>query len=97
VPAGYAGAAPQNGQGTTALVTGILGLLCCGLLSIVAIITGRKGMQLADQGVADNRGVAQAGMILGWIGVALWVVGVIFYVIVFVFAATNSSVSTTGF
>ena len=81
-PPAYGGApmayaAPQNGQGTTALVTGILGLLCCGILSIVAIITGRKGMQLADSGQATNRGSAQAGMILGWIGVALWVVGLI--------------------
>lgn len=81
-PPAYGGApmayaAPQNGQGTTALVTGILGLLCCGILSIVAIITGRKGMQLADAGQANNRGMAQAGMILGWVGVALWVVGII--------------------
>jgi hypothetical protein len=80
-PAGYAGAAPQNSQGTIALVTGILGLLCCGILSIVAIITGRKGVALADQGLATNRGSAQAGMILGWIGVALWVVGVVVWAI----------------
>jgi hypothetical protein len=72
---GYA--APQNSAGTTALVTGIIGLLCCGILSIVAIFQGRKGMALADSGQATNRGVAQAGFVLGIIGVILWVVGVI--------------------
>ena len=88
---GYGGyAAPENGQGTTALVTGILGLLCCGLLSIVAIVTGRRGVALADEGRANNWGTAQAGMILGWIGVALWLVGVVVVIIV---SATSSSSS----
>jgi hypothetical protein len=78
LPSGYGvGYGQENGKGTTALVTGILGLLCCGLLSIVAIITGRQGMTLADQGRASNRGSAQAGFILGWIGVGLWVLGFI--------------------
>jgi len=87
---GYA--APENGPGTTALVTGILGLLCCGLLSIVAIVTGRKGMALADSGRASNRGSAQAGMILGWIGVALWIVGVAFAIIGVIAGSTTSSI-----
>ena len=89
---GQAYAAPENGQGTTALVTGILGLLCCGLLSIVAIVTGRKGMALADSGRASNRGSAQAGMILGWIGVALWIVGVAFAIIGVIAGSTSTSV-----
>ena len=87
-PAAYA--SPENGQGTTALVTGILGLLCCGLLSIVAIVTGRRGMALADSGRATNRGAAQAGMILGWIGVALWAFGLIVVVISTAVSSTSS-------
>ena len=89
-PASYA--SPENGQGTTALVTGILGLLCCGLLSIVAIVTGRRGMALADAGRATNRGSAQAGMILGWIGVALWGFGVVVAII----STAVSSSSSVG-
>jgi len=72
---GYA--APQNTPGITALVTGIIGLLCCGILSIIAIWQGRKGMALADSGQATNRGVAQAGFILGILGLLLWVVGIV--------------------
>ncbi|MEO6821173.1 MAG: DUF4190 domain-containing protein [Candidatus Nanopelagicales bacterium] len=78
---GYA--APQNGQGTAALVTGILGLLCCGLLSIVAIITGMKGQKLAAQGLATNGGSAKAGLILGWVGVGLWIVGTAAWIFLF--------------
>ena len=83
--------APENGQGTTALVTGILGLLCCGLLSIVAIVTGRRGMALADEGRADNRGTAQAGMVLGWVGVGLWLVGVVGYLLFALAVGASSS------
>jgi hypothetical protein len=81
---GYAGApygavaAPQNSQGTIALITGILGLLCCGLLAIVAIFTGRNGMALAAQGKATNGGMAKAGYWLGIIAVILWVLGIVF-------------------
>jgi hypothetical protein len=69
---GYA--KPQNGPGTTALVTGIVSLFCCGfILGVVAIVQGRKGMALADQGLATNRGAAQAGFVLGIVGIVLWV------------------------
>ena len=80
---GYGGAAygavaaPQNSQGTIALITGILGLLCCGLLAIVAIFTGRNGMALAAAGKATNGGMAKAGYWLGIIAVVLWVLGII--------------------
>lgn len=73
-------AAPQNTQGTIALITGILGLLCCGVLAIVAIITGRNGMALAASGQATNGGMAKAGYWLGIIAVILWVLGIIFSV-----------------
>lgn len=84
---GYA--APQNGPGTTSLVLGIIGLLCCGILSIIAVVMGSKGKKLAAQGLATNGGVAQAGWILGWVGIALWIVGVI--VQIALIAAGNGS------
>jgi hypothetical protein len=81
-PASYGGAGyqqPQNGTGTAALVLGILGIVCCGIFTAIpAIFLGRKGMKLADQGLATNRGLAQAGFILGIIGVVLSVISLIF-------------------
>ena len=75
-------AAPQNGMGTAALVMGILQFFCLGIIgSILAIIFGKIGMDRADQGLANNRGVAKAGFVLGIIGVVLSVIGGIIWVI----------------
>lgn len=80
--------APQNGMGTAALVMGILQFFCLGLIgSILAIVFGKIGMERADQGLADNRGVAKAGFILGVIGVVLALVG---FIIVMALAATGN-------
>lgn len=68
-PAPVVGGSPSS-QATTALVLGILGVLCCGLLGIPALIVGKREMNRIDQGLApvEGRGVAQAGYILGIIG-----------------------------
>lgn len=78
------GVAPQNGMGTAALVMGILQFFCIGTIgSILAVIFGKIGMNRADQGLANNRGVAKAGFILGIIGLALSAVGLIVWLIAF--------------
>jgi len=83
------GAAPQNGMGTAALVMGILQFFCLGTVgSILAIVFGKIGMNKADQGLATNRGAAKAGFILGIIGIALTVVGLIVAVTAGVFSAS---------
>lgn len=80
-PGGY-GSAPQNGMGTAALVMGILQFVCLGIIgSILAIIFGKIGMDRADQGLANNRGVAKAGFVLGIIGVILGIIGIIVWII----------------
>ncbi|MCF8527611.1 MAG: DUF4190 domain-containing protein [Candidatus Nanopelagicales bacterium] len=86
-------AAPQNGMGTAALVLGILGIIGCIPIigGILAIIFGKIGMTKADQGLANNRGSAKAGFVLGIIGLALGVIGVIFYVVLFAAAASSGS------
>ena len=87
-----AGAAPQNGMGTAALVMGILQFFCLGTIgSILAVVFGRMGMTKAEQGLATNYGSAKAGFILGIIGLALTAVGIIVWIIVFAVAASQSS------
>lgn len=78
----------QNGMGTAALVMGILQFVCLGVIgSILAIVFGKIGMDRADQGLADNRGVAKAGFVLGIIGVAIFALAI---VIGFILAATGN-------
>ncbi|MEY9893940.1 hypothetical protein ABIA35_005038 [Catenulispora sp. MAP12-49] len=66
----------RNGMGTAALVLGIVGFLI-GPASILAIIFGRIGLTRVARGEATNRGVAQAGFVLGIVTLLLWILGLI--------------------
>lgn len=87
------GSGAENGMGTAALVLGIVGIvaMCAyglGIIpSILAIIFGKMGMTKADQGLANNRGSAKAGFILGIVGIALFLIGVVFVIIAVIVAA----------
>lgn len=67
----------QNGLGTAALVLGIVGLALgwgtLGIPSILAIVFGAIGIRKANQGLANNKAMAQWGMWLGIVGVAIGV------------------------
>jgi len=87
---GAAPAAPQNGMGTAALDMGILQFFCLGTIgSVLAIVFGKIGMNKADQGMATNRGAAKAGFILGIVGLALTVLGIIIALAAGVFTAAS--------
>ncbi len=64
----------SNGLAIGALICGIAGLCTGGLLSIVAIILGVLGRKNPV-----NKGMATAGLILGIVGIVLWVIIGIFY------------------
>lgn len=67
--------APRNGKGTAALVCGIIGLVPFPVtgfwLSLIAIVLGVQGKKRAREGLATNHSVAQAGFILGIIGMGI--------------------------
>ncbi|MEU3946796.1 DUF4190 domain-containing protein [Streptomyces sp. NPDC029526] len=82
---------PQNGAGTAAMVLGILA--CCmfcayGVISVVlgvlAIVFGIKGRRKVAEGLADNHGQAQAGLITGIIGLVLGLAMVALFVVLIV-------------
>ena len=82
----------DNSKGTTALVTGIIGLVICPIIfSIIAIIFGKQGMDAAARGTANNAGMAKAGYILGIIGLVLGVLGLIIGIIAGAFGAITGS------
>lgn len=79
---GYAPSPPKNDLAVWSLVTGILSYVFCPLLlGIAAIITGTMSRRAADEGLANNRGMGTAGLILGWINVALSLLAIVFFVI----------------
>jgi hypothetical protein len=80
-PGAYPGGpgAGSNTQGLVAMILGILSipLACCGwggiVLGAAGAILGYLGRKKADQGLATNRGQAQAGLICGAVGFVLGV------------------------
>jgi len=72
------------------LVLGIAGWIVCGLGSVLAIVFGfiAQGQIRQSQGRQGGEGMAKAGIILGFIGVALIAV---YFVIVVAVSASNST------
>lgn len=80
----YAPAAPTNGFAIAALICGLVG--ACGVGSILAIVFGNVSRrQIIERGERGD-GMALAGIILGWIGVA----GIAIWIVVIVVAAAQS-------
>jgi hypothetical protein len=63
------------GQAYAALILGIVGLLFCPFIaSILALVFGyqAKGQIDAAAGQLGGRGIAVAGIVLGWVSIGLW-------------------------
>jgi hypothetical protein len=72
-------ATPNSNNAIVSLIAGILGLTLLPTLgSIVALITGYMAKKeiRASGGSVGGEGLATGGIILGWIGVALTVIGI---------------------
>ncbi len=86
VPAAY----PEQSQATTALVLGILGIVCCGLLGIVSWVMANNELQAIVSGRRDpmNEGTAKAAKVVGIVGTALIAVPILVF-----FLATAGTVT----
>jgi len=78
----WGGPPPTQSSGTAvaALVLGICGFVVCPLIcSIAAIICGNIALNEIERsgGRITGRDMAKAGLILGWVGVALCVIGLL--------------------
>jgi len=84
-----------SSKATTALVLGILGIVCCGLCAPFAWIIGSGELKKIKSGFSSQagKGFAQAGMIMGIIGtilVIISIIGIIIYIALFgMMAATH--------
>lgn len=74
-------------RGTLILVLGILGLVVCGPLGIVAWIMGSGDLKEMDAGTMDpsGRGNTNAGKICGIIATVLMAISVVIVGIIFMF------------
>ena len=78
------GGPSSSGKSTAALVLGILGLVFCPLIcSVLAVVFGYQSRREIDAsgGRMSGRGNATAGIVLGWIGIAISAIFLILLVI----------------
>lgn len=68
-----AAAYPEQTQATTALVLGIIGIACCGLLGIAAWVMANNELQAISSGRRDpvNEGTAKAARVVGIVATTL--------------------------
>lgn len=86
---GAGGSSPYGGQtdgmAIASLICGIASFVACGAITgIAAIILGTMSRRKIDQsgGAIGGRGMATAGLVLGWISVVLTVIVVVILIIV---------------
>lgn len=82
---------PTNGAATASLVLGILSFVCSLsiLAAIPAIILGVAGKKKAKELGGIGEGQAKAGVILGWINIALSIVGTLIFILLVIVAADD--------
>ncbi|QTE30787.1 DUF4190 domain-containing protein [Pengzhenrongella sicca] len=89
---------PKNSLGIWALVLGIVSfVLSCGLFTgIPAIIVGTMAKRAVAEGQANNRGMAVAGVVLGWISTVLSVLVIVGIIIIAATGNWDSSYSVNS-
>ena len=86
---GYQSTPSTNGLSIASLACSIGGFFVCGIGFILGVVFGymAKNQIDASGGTQGGRGMAVAGIIVGWIGIGLAVVGLA--IVLIVAAATN--------
>ena len=101
---GYAAPPPVGGgmggpvdhpKGMTVLILGILGIVCCSPLGIVAFVMGNNALKEIDAqpGRYGNRQIVQIGRILGIVAMVLLVLSILWIVFFGGLAAVSGSSS----
>ena len=88
----YPPATGGGGNGTLILVLGILSIVCLPILGPVAWVMGNNALPMADP---SQRGQINAGRICGIVGTVFLILGIIYWLVMFVFVGTHRSQFTT--
>ncbi|MFF4411876.1 DUF4190 domain-containing protein [Streptosporangium sp. NPDC001559] len=82
-PYGYGAPPPRgnNGMAIAALIMGIAGLFVCGVTSIVGIVLGHISLGQIKRTGEEGRGMAIAGLVLSYFGVACWLIVLVVWLV----------------
>ncbi|CAN5142617.1 hypothetical protein BH09ACT10_BH09ACT10_02510 [soil metagenome] len=77
---GYPAVPQTNKKALWSMITGILGLACCGPVGIVAIVLSTQGKSEIEMsgGQQTGLGLAKAGLILGILSCVFMVIGLVY-------------------
>ncbi|GAA2618266.1 DUF4190 domain-containing protein [Actinomadura fulvescens] len=94
----YYGGAPvavrTNGMATASMILGIIGIFTCGFGSILAVIFGHVAQSQIRRTGEGGSGMAVAGLIMGYIMLAL---GLLYWIVVVgIYGAALWSISESG-
>jgi hypothetical protein len=88
-----------SGKATAALVLGVLGFVFCPIIfSVLALVFGHQGRNEIDGsgGRISGRGLATAGIILGWVGLVIWALLIALGVLGAIVGDSSSDGGTVG-
>ncbi len=96
MPMGYAPVPKTNGLAIASLVCSLLGLATCAATSILGVIFGHLAKSQIKQSGEEGEGMALAGMIVGYIGLAIFALIALFYfgLIALIVGSTGSTTTT---
>ena len=96
MPMGYAPVPKTNGLAIASLVCSLLGLATCAATSILGVIFGHLAKSQIKQSGEEGEGMALAGMIVGYIGLAIFALIALFYfgLIAPIVGSTGSTTTT---
>jgi hypothetical protein len=83
----------NNGKAIASLVLGIVGIVACPIVfSIIGLILGYQARNeiAASMGWQTGESLAKAGIILGWVGLILYIAILFFYAIIFAIAGSSN-------
>ncbi|MFI9505639.1 DUF4190 domain-containing protein [Nocardia sp. NPDC052566] len=87
-PYGYPQQLGTNGMAIGSLVASLLGLVTCGISSIVGIILGVVALNQIKQNGQEGRGLALSGI---WVGAVIVGLVVLWFILVLISAASSST------
>lgn len=82
---------PDQGMAVASLVCSLIGLIMC-FPALLGIIFGHIALGKAKRGEAGGQGMAQAGMIIGYVITGLWLIPIILWFVFVVFAVGAAGV-----
>ncbi len=89
-----ASSAPAPSERTNVLA--IVSLVAAFFISLLAVILGHIALSQINKTGEQGRGLAIAGLVLGYIGLVGWVIGIIVWIVLLAAAASYSSMVPVG-